>query len=154
MRRRMTMKAKTIRRLLKVGLIAFAALASWGFAGTANAQMTPAGRFNLPFEVHWGRNVLPPGQYTIFMDSSARTVLVQSNSGKNSFYTTIPILKSIEKGSTAQLVLARGNERMVRSLNLPGRGLSLMYSPATNAEREETAKANQVEAVPVITARK
>jgi hypothetical protein len=148
------MKTKTIRRSIKVGLIAFAALASWGFVGTANAQMTPAAKFNLSFEVHWGRNVLPPGQYTIFMDSSARTVLVQSNSGKASFYTTIPIQERIKKGSAAQLVLVRGNERIVRSLNLPGRGFSLIFSPATNAEREETAKAGPVEAVPVIAAGK
>ncbi len=46
------------------------------------------------------------------------------------------------------------NERRVRSLNLPGRGVSLIYPPTTSAEREMLAKADQVHAVPVITAGK
>jgi hypothetical protein len=149
------MKAKTIRHAVDVGLFVFLALTTWGFAGTANAQTSPAAKFNLPFEVHWGKNVLPPGQYTVSLDPSARTVRVQSTSG-TAFYTSIPIKDDSQgrKGNTAMVIMVRGNERTVRSLNFPGRGYSLIYQPATKAEREILAKADQLETVPLITAGK
>jgi hypothetical protein len=52
------------------------------------------------------------------------------------------------------MVMVRGNERIVRSLNLPAHGVSLIYTPATSSEREILAKADQVHSVPVITAGK
>ncbi len=45
-------------------------------------------------------------------------------------------------------------ERRVRSLNLPQTGRVLIYEPLTKAEREQLAKAGQIQAVPVVIARK
>lgn len=129
-------------------------LVTWGFAGTANAQTTPAAKFDLPFEVHWGKTVLPPGQYTISMNSATNIVFVQSTHGQTAFFTSIPTRENSSKGAAAMLVTVRGKERTVRSLNLPARGISLIYQPATSAEREILAKADKVEAVPLITSGK
>ncbi len=144
------MKTKTMRYAFKVRLFAVILLATCAFAAAANAQ-TVAAKFTLPFEVHWGKNVLPPGKYTIRMDSLANVALVRSANGKTACFTPIPIRAYSEKGTTALLVMVRGNERIVRSLNLPTRGVSLIYPPATNAERELLAKADQGQTVPVIT---
>jgi hypothetical protein len=47
----------------------------------------------------------------------------------------------------------RGNERIVRSVNLPQIGKSLVFEPLTKTEREMFAKAGKIEAVPVIAAK-
>jgi hypothetical protein len=145
------MKTKMIRHAIEVRLFAVVLLATCAFAAAVNAQ-TFAANFTLPFEVHWGRNVLPAGEYTISMDSLANVALVRSASGKTVCFTPIPIKAYNDKGATALLVMIRGNKHLIRSLNLPARGVSLIYPPATSAEREMLAKADQVQTVPVITA--
>ena len=147
------MKARTIRHATGVRALAVVLLATCAFAAAANAQ-TVAVKFTLPFEVHWGKNLLPAGQYSVTLDSSADVGLVRSANRKIAFFTPIPIKASSHEGATALFVMVRGNERRVRSLNLPMSGVSLIYRPATNAEREMLAKADQVQTVPVITAGK
>ncbi|HEV7968947.1 MAG TPA: hypothetical protein VGP19_15320 [Candidatus Acidoferrales bacterium] len=147
------MKAKTIRHAIEVGLFAAVLLATWAFAAAANAQSFSA-RFTLPFAVHWGKSVLPAGDYTLKMISIANVALVQSVDGKTAGYTPIPITAASNEGNTALSVMVRGNERMVRSLNLPSRGITLVYAPATSAEREMLAKADELLTVPVVTAGK
>ena len=147
------MKAKTIRhasgaRLLAVSLLAVCALAAAANAGSFS------GSFTLPFEVHWGRAVLPPGNYKITLNASTNVAQVRSVDGKIASFTSVPITNSSEKGATALSILVRGNQRVVRSLNLPRQGMSLIYVPETNAEREILAKADGVLTVPVAIAGK
>jgi hypothetical protein len=149
----MKMKAKTMRHVIGVRLFATVLLATCAFAAAANAQ-TLAVKFTLPFEVHWGKNVLPAGKYSISMDSSANVALIRSANGKTVGFTPIPITATSHSGNTALFVMVRGNERLVRSLNLPARGISLIYPPTTSAQREMLAEADQVKPVPVITAGK
>jgi hypothetical protein len=149
----MTMKTKTIRRAIEVRLFAVVLLATCAFAATANAQSF-SGKFTLPSETHWGKHVLPAGDYTMSLDSRTNVALVRSANGTTVGFTPIPITASSDKGATALSVMVRGNQRIVRSLNLPGHGVSLIYTPATSAEREMLAKADQVQSVPVITAGK
>jgi hypothetical protein len=147
------MKSKTMRQGIKPGLLAAVLLATCAFATAANAQTVDI-KFNLPFEVHWGKTVLPAGQYSATLDSSADVALVRSADRKIEFFTPIPIKAYSRTGNTALYVMVRGNERSVRSLNLPLHGISLIYRPSTNAERETFAKADQLQAVPVIAAGK
>ncbi len=147
------MKTKTMRHAMQVRVLAVVLLATFAFAAAANAQ-TMAIRFNLPFEVHWGKNLLPAGEYSVTMDSSADVALVRSRNGKTAFFAPIPIKVSNHTGNTALYVMVRGNERRVRSLNLPLRGISLIYQPTTKAERETLAKADQLQALPIIAAGK
>jgi hypothetical protein len=153
------MKAKTPWQAIKVKLFAVAVLVTCGFAAAANAQtsnvpQTVAVKFTLPFEVYWGKSVLPAGRYTMLMDASHPAALIQPENGKTAFFTPIPIRDGSHKGPAALVVVVRGNERMVRSLNLPGHDMSLIYQPATLAESEILAKADQVRTVPLITAGK
>ncbi len=148
------MNTKTMRPGISVRFFAVVMLATCAFAAAANAQSTMAAKFTLPYEVHWGTNVLPAGDYSISLGSHGDVGLVQSANGKTAFFTTIPIKSDSDKGATALQLMVRGNERRVRSLNLPERGISLTYQPTTSAEREMFAKADQVQAVPVITAGK
>jgi hypothetical protein len=147
------MRNKAMRHTTKATLFAVVLLATCAFAGLANAQ-TLAVKFTLPFEVQWGRNVLPAGEYSISMDSSANVALVRSANGNTVGFTPIPITATSHSGNTALFVMVRGNEHLVRSLNLPARGISLIYPPTTSAQREMLANADRVKSVPVITAGK
>src|ERR1700740_753100 len=137
------MKFETIRIVIKVKLLAAAMLAAGLFASAGYAQTTFSGKFTLPYEVQWGKTVLPAGQYFINMPAAGATAIVQSEDGKVAFHTPIPIRNRSEKGTASLKVLARGNDRIVLSLNLPECGLSLVYRPATAAERELLAKADR-----------
>jgi hypothetical protein len=145
------MEAKTIRQPIAVKLLAVVLLATGAFAAAADAQ-TLAAKFTLPFEVHWGKTVLPAGEYTMSMDSLTNVALIWSVEGEAVCFTPIPVTAFSDKGATALLVMVRGNERIVRSLNLPSRRLSLVYQPTNQAEREIFAQADKVQAVPLITA--
>jgi hypothetical protein len=149
----MKMKSKTMRHASVVRLFTVVLLATCAFAIAANAQ-TLLVKFTLPFEVQWGRNVLPAGEYSINMDSSANVALIRSADGTTVGFTPIPIQNTSRTGNTALFVMVRGNERIVRSLNLPTRGVSLVYQPTTSAQREMLAHADKVKTVPVITAGK
>jgi hypothetical protein len=147
----MAMKAQTIRNAIAVRLFTVALLATCAFAASANAQSF-SGKFTLPFETHWGKTVLRAGNYTMALNSQTNVALIRSADGNTVGFTPIPIAASSHKGATALSVMVRGNERIVRSLNLPANGVTLIYTPSTSAEREILAKADQVQSVPVVTA--
>lgn len=134
----------------RVGVLAIVTLATLAFTAAANAQSL-SGNFTLPHEVHWGGTVLPPGDYSIRMESSSKPAFIQSANGKTTMFTTVPTAGDKEKVAAGLLITVNGNERTVRALNLPQYGVSLIYKPLTKAEREEVA---QAETVPVIVARK
>jgi hypothetical protein len=128
-------------------------IATCAFAAAAYAQPTFAGRFTLPYEVHWGQAVLPAGDYSIRMGSAGPAVISAKN-GTMSVFTQPPIMADSEKGGTSLTITRQGNERTVRSLNLPQLGKLVVFAPLTKAEREISAKAGHVDTVPVVTAQK
>ena len=137
----------------KVQLFVAVFLTAGLFAAWANAQsgsgfLTYSGKFTLPDEVHWGKAMLPAGEYSIRIDSSRSPALVRSKDGKTTMFTPVPITDDGKKGPAALLIAARGNEREVLSLNLPTIGSSLVYKRLTQAEREVTAKMEQVQVAP------
>jgi hypothetical protein len=136
-----------------VKMLAILALAMCGFTAAANAQSV-TGRFTLPYEVHWGTATLPAGEYMITMDSLHTATLVQSVSNSQSFFTHMPTINDSTKRPTSLVITSSRGERRVRSLNLPQYGKSLIYEPLTKAEREQLAKAGQVQSVPVFAAKK
>lgn len=123
------------------------------FTAAANAQSSFEGKFTLPYEVHWAHAVLPAGEYSIQVVKGAPVVL-HSTSSQRSVNTGVPILGDSEKGAARITVTIRGNERRVRSMNLPGIGKSLIFEPLTKTEREMLATAGQIDVVPVVNARK
>lgn len=124
------------------------------FTAAANAQPSFAGKFTLPHEVRWGQAVLPAGEYFIRMDSTAAPAMISSASGSMAVYTESPISADNERGGTYLTIMTQGNERRVRSLNLPQLGKLVVFAPLTKSEREELTKAGQINTVPVLTAKK
>jgi hypothetical protein len=129
-------------------------IATCVFTAVVNAQPSYTGKFTLPHEARWGSVVLPAGSYSILMDSPSAPALVWSANGETKMFTTPPTIADSEKSAAAITMTVNGNERIVRSLNLPELGKSFTYKPLTKAERELFAKTGQVETVPVVIARK
>jgi hypothetical protein len=124
------------------------------FTLAANAQPTFVGKFTLPYEVHWGQAVLPAGQYSIQMNSVTGPAMITSANGSRTVFTRTPTLADSDKGGKRLTITNLGNERRVRSMNLPQLGKMVIFAPLTKSEREATAKANQTDTVPVVTAEK
>ena len=148
------MTIETVRTLIKARLVAAAVLVVSLCAAAGYAQPSFAGRFTLPYEVNWGKNVLPAGDYRIFIEELGRTATIESADGRVAFFTPVPVKLDSEGGITGLVVLLHGNERFVRALNLPHNGVSLVYQPKTSAEREMFAKADRVVTVPLLTSGK
>jgi hypothetical protein len=144
----------TTQHSTSVKLILGALIATCVFTAAANAQPSFEGKFTLPYEVHWNHAVLPAGEYSIQVDSKGLPTVLHSTSTGKSAYTAVPVIAIGEKGAACLTVTIRGNERRVRSVNLPQIGMSLIFDPLTKKEREMFAKAGQIEAVPVVTAQK
>ena len=147
------MTVKTMGHPVKATLFAAVVLAAGVFTVSAYARTSFVGKFTLPYEVHWNHAVLPPGEYSIRMNSTG-PVMVTTASGNRTVYTSVPIISDGEKGATGLMITASGNERRVRSLNLPELGQSLTFEPITRTEREMFAKAGQIDTVPVFAAKK
>ena len=139
---------------ISLKLLVAVVIATCIFTAVANAHPSFAGKFTLPYEVHWGQAVLPAGEYSIRMDSTASPAVISSASGSMAAFTEPPILADNERGGTYLTITTRGNEHRVRSLNLPKLGKSVIFAPLTKSEREVLAKAGQIESVPVVTAKK
>jgi hypothetical protein len=150
------MKMTTMRTKVQlfVAVILTAGLCvAWANAQSGSGFLIYSGNFTLPHEVHWGKAVLPAGEYSIRMDSSRSPALVRSKDGKTTAFTPMPITNDGNKGPAALLIAARGDDREVLYLNLPAIGSSLVYKRLTQAEREVTAKMEQVQVAPAKAAR-
>lgn len=129
-------------------------ITTFAFAVAANAQPAFSGSFVLPQGVHWNRAVLPAGEYFIEMSSINGPAVVHLKNSDVSFYIGPPALDYGAKGATQLNITVQGNERTVRSLNLPRINRTLIFQPLTKAEKEMLAKSGQKETVAVMAARK
>lgn len=147
---------KTINRnqLRTFGLFLGVVLASCMLTAGVNAQASFVGKVTLPYEVHWGQAVLPPGDYSIRMESTKGMAKISSATRNVAVYTNLATIADNESGGTYLTITSQGRERRVRSLNLPEAGELVIFAPLTKSEREYFAKSGQITTVPVIIAKK
>ena len=152
--RRITVNTNQSLRLVKLAVLALL-IACFG-ASLANAQEIQ-GKFNLPFETHWGQAVLTPGNYSFSLNSSASggdyTVLVREED-----QTATMIMASTRghnfSGKSGLIVERHGTRGTVRSLRLAEAGL-VIYYPAAKAQKPVLAQGPVlIQRVPVLMASK
>jgi len=128
-------------------------IATCVFTAAANAQPSFMGKFTLPHEVRWGLATLPAGEYFIRMDPSGPLV-VRAAKGDMAVFIHPPVVADSEPGGRYLIITTQGDERTVRSLNLPELGKAVIFAPLNKSEREVLAKTHQIETLPVVTAKK
>jgi len=146
---------KNIRTYVRsFGLFLGVLLVSCAFSAVANAQASFVGKVTLPYEVHWGRAVLPAGNYSIRMESPNGMAKISSATRNVTVHTNLPTIADNESGGTYLTITTQGKERRVRSLNLPELRKLVIFAPLSKSEREYFAKSGQMTTVPVIVAQK
>jgi hypothetical protein len=146
---------KTFQRIPATGKLILGVLMTIFICGAAaKAQPAFSGRFVLPQEVRWNHAVLPAGEYTIYMSSISAPAVLHSNTTNQTFYTGVPMVSESQKGGTQLNITVQGRQRTVRSLNVPDIGRAIIFEPLAKADKERLAKADEIEVVPVTTARK
>src|SRR5713226_6640009 len=147
---------KTIRNLVSVKLLPVVLFSACLIPAAANAQSTALqGKFRLQNEVRWGKAVLPAGEYSLTIDSTANNTMltiVRSADGKKAAFAMATTSARPEPGGSYISITDDGTRR-VRLLNLPELNLSLIYAPLTKRERE-VLYATKTQVVPVVVAEK
>lgn len=144
----------TKRSLTFLKLAVAAAIGICLSASSASAQSLKA-TFTLPYEVHWGKAVLPAGPYTITFDSlSAPAIIRTRNGGDGVLVMPVTTGQAMDDQPSGLIVTATENERVVRYLNLREANVSLGYHLFTKSERNRAVKVVEPEAVALLMARK
>ena len=133
-----------------------ALLMSLLFVGAAHAQgglPVFIGKFTLPYQVHWGKSVLQPGDYTIAIRSVGTPIIaIISNAEGHPVTQVMCGVRNDQTNGNALFVKEKDGQLTVHSLSLANLGMVLVYDPALAQKPVEEARANQT--VPVISASK
>jgi hypothetical protein len=119
------------RSLRLVKLLLLALLTACFGASLANAQAAQ-GKFNLPFEARWGRSILPPGNYSFTLDTTAGSgQIVLLNAERKAVFVPNNAATSTGKQSehSELIITRRGAKAIVRALHLGDLGVTLYYAP-------------------------
>jgi hypothetical protein len=129
-----------------------AAIAVGASVGPASAQALK-GTFTLPYEVHWGKAVLPAGSYTITIDSLRGPAIVRTSTGEGrALVMPVTVDKAMKDQPSSLLVTKIENEHVVRYLNFREADANLAYRPFTRSERKLVGTLS--ESVPIRMAQK
>jgi hypothetical protein len=140
-----------------MALLVVALVASFFFGGGARAQgvsPTYVGKFTLTQQIHWGKGVLQPGNYTITIKSLGSPVIATIRTADGNAVTDVMTAARTRNtnGSSALLIKEKKGQMKVCSLTLADLGTVLIYDSALAREAVQEARANQT--VPVTWARK
>lgn len=125
----------------------------------ANAQTSFNGKFQLTSATRWGNAVLPAGDYSLTLGSvqfpglPAGVIVIHSEDLKVFAMAPARFSAQAAPGGSYISITGSGNDRQVRSMNLPQLGRSLVFKPLTQRERE-TLRAAGPQTVPVQMAKK
>jgi hypothetical protein len=118
--------------------------ASLTLAGAARAQDAFVGKFTLTSPVSWGKSTLPPGTYSIRIDSTARPIIAFINRADSTSSFAILVMststRDYRNGSNALRLKVRKGALVVHSLVLADLNKVLLYEPSAAKESVEEAR--------------
>jgi len=121
----------------------------------ASAQSAIKGEFTLPFEIHWGRAVLPAGQYSFDMASASTPQVVQvRGEGVNVLLRAQAAGDRPAPTDSALVLVRQGDNRIVRSLRLAPLGICLYDAPPKGEAQMVAQAPAAIQHVPVYTSSK
>jgi hypothetical protein len=147
----------TKRLILRATFILAALAASFTLAGSARAQDVSAvfvGKFTITSPVRWGKSTLPPGTYSVRIDSTAAPVRAIIRNDRSDFAIRVISFASSDyhNGSNALRLNVRNGSLVVHSLALADLDTVLIYDLSPAQKKVEEAHADAT--VPVLVARK
>jgi hypothetical protein len=144
-------------RMAGTALLVAVLLTSLFFVGTALAQgQSPAyvGKFTLTYQIHWGKSVLQPGNYTITIKSKGTPIIALIRKADGDPVTNV--MSGGRSGNTngvnGLLIKEKDGQLIVHSLALADLGMVLIYDPTLAREKVQEARVSQT--VPVMWAKK
>lgn len=144
-------------RMAARALLVAALFTSLFFVFTARAQgQSPAyvGKFTLAYQIHWGKSVLQPGNYTITVKSTGAPIIASIRKADGDAVTHV--MSGAHSGNTngvnALLIKEKHGQFTVHSLALADLGMVLIYDPSLAREKVQEARVSQT--VPVMWAKK
>jgi len=151
------MKSTVVRRSAK-GILALAALlAAATIAGSARAQSQAqfAGTFTLPYSAHWGKALLPAGEYELSVDEQTDSLVHVRNAktGRPVAFEPITATEGNPSGASELAISIRGNDRVVYALRIGQLSETIVYNPKL-ARAAAEAESSETRAIPVTFARK
>jgi hypothetical protein len=98
-------------------------------AGTASAQARYTGKVTLPFEVRWGKTMLPAGEYRFqVLAGGGFLTAINAVGGKRSALAAPIAVDEVAFSAADSLLLTKdGGQWGVREVRLPSQGRSLTY---------------------------
>jgi hypothetical protein len=137
---------KSMRSFSFVWVLLLAAAALMAAPTPAHAQ-SAVGKFTLSAETHWGRAVLPAGEYSysIGAPGASTLVYVRAVSGSPAAMILATSITADDYTGNSRLILTRkGDSLFVTSFHLPTVGLVMDFStPDKEAETRSLAMARQ-----------
>jgi len=121
-------------------------------AGLASAQSAMKGEFTLSSEIHWGRAVLPAGQYSFDLTSTqAPEVIHLRGEGVNVMLMAQAVGDRPIPTDSALVLVRQGDNNVVRSLRLAPLGISLYYAQPKGGGPQVAQVPGVTQSVPVHT---
>lgn len=135
------------RSILQATFFLAALAASLILAGAARAQAVSAafvGKFTLTSTVHWGKSTLPPGTYSLRIDSKGLPVMATIHNDHYTVSTRVMTgaIEDYTSGSNALHLKTKDGQLVVQSLVLPDLDMVLVFDPSPAHERVEEARAD------------
>lgn len=141
------MKTIRISTLMKLAMVTV--LAVCFNTGRASAQEV-AGTFTLPYEAHWGRATLPPGDYSFRLDSPGFQGVLLLSRGTNVVAMIPDQGRGDEKSSRNELVVNRTAAGCtIRELHLPKLGIVLDYGEQKNRGNRAAKESEVAQVIPL-----
>jgi hypothetical protein len=160
--RKRRFKMYLTRSFKRLAFLALAVLAVYLSPASLRAQQSESvfnGSFTLPFEARWGDAVLPPGQYTLTLNSFVApfTATVQGENRTALISTAISERSGWgfrEPGARSELVAIRsGGKLRIRALNVADAGV-VFYFALPNSEQRTAQVSELIQRIAVGTAGK
>jgi hypothetical protein len=122
--------------------------------GTLNAQAQGSvykGSFTLPFETRWGPAVLPAGEYSLALNSTAMPVRATIRGENGAVLIQAEAMATRSGSEQSSLILTRRSRRgVVRSLYIAELGTAF-YFAVSKAERQVIAQGPElIQRIPVV----
>jgi len=127
---------KPLTRIFAIAAIGFASICA--FVNPASAQNAFQGSFTLAHEIRWQSAVLPAGDYTFAMESTAMpcTMIVRGPNGATFELSSSTDKRTVE-GPSVLILERRNGDFYVRELYMADRGLHVFYNVPKGPKSEK-----------------